>query len=89
MRRQIPKGTQLPKTSTPLEVAHFVWERERINGYKRPPWRILLEQWNKEHPGGRFETYNNFSTYFARGVKAVKELNFRWPQPNEENAPDE
>ncbi len=83
MRRQIPKGAQLPKTTTPLEVAHFVWERERMNGYKRPPWRVLLEQWNEEHPGARFETYNNFSTYFARGAKAVKELNFSWPRPNE------
>ena len=89
MRRQILGDTALPKTTTPLEVARFVWERERLNGYRRPFWPALLEQWNEEHPGARFKTYNNFRTYFMRGDKAVKVLNFSWPQPDEEDPPDE
>jgi len=89
MRGQLPRGTGLPKTTTPLEVARFVWERERLNGYRRPFWSALLEQWNEEHPGARFKTYNNFRTYFMRGDKAVKGLNFSWPLPDEEDPPDE
>ncbi len=85
----ILEGTGLPKTSTPLEVARFVWERERLNGYERPPWTTLFEQWNEEYPGARFETYNNFRTYFTRGDKRVKELNFSWPQPDEKSLLEE
>jgi hypothetical protein len=76
MRGQILRSTELPKTTIPLEVASFVWEQERLNGYKRPSWPALLERWKEEHPGARIETYNHFRTYFTRGEKAVKELNF-------------
>ena len=90
MRKQIPKGKKLPKNTTTLEVARFVWEQQRRRGYrKRPPWESLREQWNEEHPGHRFETYNDFYKYFSRGAKVVKELNFRWPQPNGKSSSDE
>ncbi len=84
IRRQIPGEGKLPKKPTTLEVARFVWEQERQEGYKRRRWDSLREQWNEEHPGYRFETYNEFRKYFARGAKAVKELNFSWPRPSDE-----
>ncbi len=55
------------------------------DGYKRRRWDSLRERWNEEHPGHRFETYNQFHKYFTRGDKAVKGLNFSWPRPNEED----
>jgi hypothetical protein len=76
MREQTLGSTTLPKTTTPLEVASFVWEQERSNDNKRPPWDVLRQRWNKEHPGSYFETYNHFRTYFKRGEKAVKALTF-------------
>ncbi len=80
LRRQRPRGRQLPKTSKPLEVARFVWERERLDGYReRAPWTAWLERWNDKHPGHRIETPSNFRTYFLRGDAAVKHLNFDWP----------
>lgn len=80
LRRQRPEGRQMPKTSKPLEVARFVWERERRDGYREPaPWTAWVEQWNKEHPGHRFESASHFRTYFFRGDAAVKHLNFDWP----------
>jgi hypothetical protein len=80
LRRQRPKGRQMPKTAKPLEVARFVWERERRDGYReRAPWTAWLRQWNDEHPGHRIGTASNFRTYFSRGDAAVKHLNFDWP----------
>lgn len=83
-RKRLPD----PKT---LEVTRFVWEQERLNGYKKPPWRILFERWNKKHeedPKAQFETYNNLCMYFTRGEKAVKEFNFDWSWSDEESLPD-
>jgi hypothetical protein len=81
LRRQRTKGCQIPKTSKPLEVARFVWERERIDGYREPaPCTAWLRQWNNEHPGHRIETANNFRTYFLRGDAAVEHLNFDRPR---------
>ncbi len=75
----------MPKTAKPLEVARFVWERERLDGYREPaPWTEWLRQWNDEHPGHRIETASNFRTYFFRGDAAVKHLNF--DSPNFEQA---
>ncbi len=80
LRRQRPKGRQMPKMAKPLEVARFVWERERIDGYREPaPWTEWLRRWNDKHPGHRIETASNFRTYFFRGDAAVKHLNFDWP----------
>lgn len=80
LRRQRPKGRRLPKTSKPLEVAQFVWERERLDGYReRAPWTAWLREWNDMHPGHRIETPSNFRTYFLRGDAAVKHLNFDYP----------
>jgi hypothetical protein len=82
LRKQMPKGRKLPKTARPLEVARFVWERERLDGYHEPPpWKSWFEQWNELHPGHRFPNYNNFREYFVRGDAAIKELNFSWPEP--------
>jgi hypothetical protein len=89
MRGQLPRGTSLPKTPTPLEVARFVWERERQNGYERPPWPKLLEQWNEKHPGKRFENYRDFRKYCMRGAKAMTDLNFGWPQPHDQSFTNE
>ena len=80
LRRQRPEGRYLPKTAKPLDVARFVWERERLDGYReRAPWTAWLKRWNAEHPGHRIETPSNFRTYFFRGDAAVKHLNFDWP----------
>lgn len=81
LRRQRPKGRQMPKTAKPLEVALFVWKRERIDGYREPaPWTAWLKQWNNEHPGHRINTASNFRTCFLRGAAAVNHLNFDWPK---------
>jgi len=79
MRRKLPRGRKLPDKPLTLEVARFVWEQERQGGYKKRSWNSLREQWNEEHPGHRFKTYNQFQKYFKRGADVVKELNFRWP----------
>lgn len=80
LRRQRSKGRHMPKTEIPLEVARFVWERERLDGYREPaPWTEWVERWNEEHPGHRFKTASHFRTYFFRGDAAVKHLNFDWP----------
>jgi hypothetical protein len=80
LRRQRPAGRQIPKTAKPLEVARFVWERERRDGYRQPaPWTAWLQQWNEEHPGHRIETASNFRTYFLRGSAAVAHLNLDSP----------
>jgi hypothetical protein len=75
------RGIKLPKETTTLEVARFVWEQERLNGYKKRSWESLREQWNEEHPGHQFNTYNGLYKYFDRGNKAVRKLNFSWPEP--------
>jgi hypothetical protein len=36
LRRQTPKGRELSKKTTPLEVVRFVWEQERLHGDKDP-----------------------------------------------------
>ncbi len=80
LRRQRPVGRQMPKTAKPLDVARFVWEREKLDGYREPaPWTEWVERWNEEHPGHRFKTASNFRTYFLRGDRTVKHLNFDWP----------
>jgi hypothetical protein len=63
--------------------------RERQNGYERPPWSDLRKQWNEKHPGKRFEKYRDFRKYCMRGAKAVINLNFNWPQPDEKDPLDE
>jgi hypothetical protein len=83
LRRQRPNGRQMPKTAKPLEVARFVWERERRDGYREPAsWTEWVKEWNDKHPGHRFETASpasHFRTYFFRGSAAVTHLNFDWP----------
>ena len=80
LRREIPPGQKMPKTATPLEVARFVWEREREDGYREPPpWTKWVEQWNETHPEHRFDSASHFRTYFFRGDAAVKGLNFQAP----------
>jgi hypothetical protein len=82
LRRERPKGLKLPKEARTLEVARFVWERERLDGYREPPpWKAWWERWNEENPGHRFKTPSNFRTTFLRGDAAVKGLNFGWPEP--------
>jgi hypothetical protein len=81
LRRQKPKGRQMPKTARPLEVARFVWERERLDGYRHPaPWTKWVKQWNNEHPGHGFKSTSDFYTYFFRGDAAVRHLNFYPPK---------
>lgn len=80
LRRQRPEGRQMPKTAKPLEVARFVWKRDRLDGYRDPaPWTEWVELWNAEHPEHRFKSASHFRTYFFRGDAAVKHLNFDWP----------
>lgn len=80
LRRQRPKGRQMPKTAKPLEVARFVYERDREDYRETPPWTAWLKQWNEKHPGHRINTASNFRTYFLRGDAAVTHLNFDWPR---------
>ncbi len=87
LRRERPKGLKLPKEARTLEVARFVWERERLDGYREPPpWKAWFERWNEENPGHRFKSPSNFRTTFFRGDAAVKGLNFGWPEPRSENS---
>lgn len=80
LRRQRPEGRQMPKTARTLEVARFVWGRERRDGYREPaPWTEWVKEWNDEHPGHTFETASDFRMYFFRGSAAVTHLNLDWP----------
>lgn len=80
LRRQRPEGRQMPKTAKPLDVARFVYERDRLDEYRdSAPWTKWVEQWNDEHPGHRFRTASHFRTYFLRGDSAVNHLNFGRP----------
>jgi hypothetical protein len=82
MQRRILEGrNRLPEPKA-FDIARFVWEQERLNGYHRPKWRVLLERWNAEHLEDRFENYRHFREYCRRGVKAIIELNFKGPRPN-------
>jgi hypothetical protein len=82
LRRDRPRGLKLPKEARTLEVARFVWERERLDGYREPPpWKAWFERWNEENPGHRFKSPSNFRTTFLRGDAAVKGLNFGPPEP--------
>lgn len=88
LRGEVSGGRELPKKTKSLEVARFVWEQERKNGYcEPPPWRTWCELWNEEHTDHRFKDYRHFRTYFSRGDAAVKELNFTWPMPRLKEAP--
>jgi hypothetical protein len=90
LRGQILKGRELPKTTTPLEVARFVWEQERLYGYREPtPWSNYFQRWKDENPMTDIKNYRNFRTIFFRGDTAVKELNYNWPQPRIESLPEE
>jgi hypothetical protein len=80
LKRQRPKGRQMPKVEKTLEVARFVWERERVDGYSEPPpWTKWVEQWNIEYPGLRIKSASDFRMYFLRADAAVKHLNFDPP----------
>lgn len=80
LRRQRPGGHKMPKTTKPLDVARFVWDRERLDGHReRPPWTKWVEQWNDEHPGHRIDTASHFRTYFFRGNAAASHLNLDPP----------
>jgi hypothetical protein len=80
LRRQRPEGQQMPKTAKPLEVARFVWERERLDGYReRAPSTEWVKEWNDKHPGHTFKTASNFRMYFFRGNAAVTHLNLDSP----------
>jgi hypothetical protein len=90
LRGERPKGRKLPKTARPLAVACFVWEQERLEGYRKPSsWRAWFERWNEQHPGHRFKSYRNFREYFFRGNAAVQELNYSWPEPQLSISEDE
>ncbi len=81
MQDRILEGKiRLPETKT-LEAARFVWEQQKLHGYRKPPWTLLWERWNTEHPTSRFETYNNFRQYCVRGAAAVVKPNYRTPRP--------
>jgi hypothetical protein len=82
LRRARPKGLKLPKEVRTLEVARFVWEQERLDGYREPPpWKAWCERWNEENLGHSFKSPSNFRTTFLRGAAAVKGLNFGRPEP--------
>lgn len=88
LRKQAPEGQKLPKTTRPLEVARFVWEQERLHGYREPPpWTAWFERWNELHRGNSFKSASNFLTYFERGADAVKKLNFHGPRFRERSQP--
>ena len=49
-----PRGLQIPKEAKTLEVARFVRQRERLDGYREPPpWKARFERWDEENPGHR------------------------------------
>ena len=81
LRGQAPEGRRLPHTTTPLDVARFVWEQERLHGYKEPHWSALFKRWKHDNPETKIKTHNNFRTLFVRGAAAVGDLNFNWPRP--------
>ena len=81
LRRERPKGLMLPKEARTLEVARFVYERKRIDGYREPPpWKAWFERWNEENPGHRFKAPSDFRMYFLRGDTRVRGLNLQSPE---------
>ena len=41
----------MPKTARRIEVARFVWEHERLDGYRdSAPWTKRAKQWNDNIP---------------------------------------
>ena len=70
----------MPKTDKPLEVARFVFERERLEGDRgQATWTKWWRQWNEMHPGHAFKIPNSFRMAFLRGYAAATHLNFDWP----------
>jgi hypothetical protein len=79
MQRECRGGKNTLPSPKTLRVACFVWEQEKRNGYKRPTWPVLLERWNEVHrkdSNERFKDYRHFRTYFKRGERTVKALNY-------------
>ena len=37
LQKNRTEGRKLPKTTVPLKVARFVWEQEKLNGYRERP----------------------------------------------------
>lgn len=64
----------LPGSKT-CEVACFVWEHDRLNGYERLPWTTLCQRWNAKEPDSKFDEWRSFRACFERGRAAVEDLN--------------
>jgi hypothetical protein len=76
MQEHVIQGrNRLPGAKT-LRVTNFVWSQKRKFGYDRLPWSELHKQWNKENSDDQIKSHSNLRTYYLRGAKAVKELNF-------------
>jgi len=74
-RASIDKRNKWPKPKT-REVVRFVLRRRRPNGYKKPSWPVLHDEWNREHPDDRFEDYRHLRGSFERGWRWIEETNF-------------
>jgi len=72
-RRVVEGRNKLPGGKT-CEVVCFVWEQDRLNGYKRPPWSVLCARWNATYRDMTFQKWRSFRASFERGEAAVKEL---------------
>jgi hypothetical protein len=64
-----------------LDVVRFVEMCIRHEG-RRPPWRKLLERWNKQHdPEESFGDVRNFQRVYKRTLDRVAHGNFYLPRP--------
>ena len=74
-RTAIEKRNKWPSSKT-REVVRFVLGRRRPNGYAKPSWPTLRDEWNRERPNDRFEDYRHLRGSFERGWKWIEETNF-------------
>ncbi len=74
-RTAIEKRNKWPNPRT-RDVVRFVLQRKRPNGYEKPSWPTLRDEWNREHPDDRFEDYRHMRGSFERGCRWIEEANF-------------
>jgi hypothetical protein len=64
-----------------IAVLRFVEKNIRERG-KRPPWRELLDHWNRERPEWRYQDYRGLRQTYYRTLDAVAYATVRLPKWN-------
>ncbi len=78
-RRQILGGDKRKMEDRSLEVVRFVTRQTRKHG-SRPPWSKLHEQWKREYPEWRYESYRGFRQTFWRSFERLVRPKYTRPK---------